>query len=116
MQPPNKLGDSHYQDCHPARQTSRLAPPAEVMHESSNRDTLRRMHHHAAASLAVALDVDAWGGATRRTGGATATLTQQGWRTVGLGPRDRLESVWQELGRTSRSRPAADRRDEVVLT
>ena len=84
--------------------------------EDHDLPVLRRMHHHAAASLAVALDVDAWGGATRRTGGATASLAQQGWRTVGLGPRDRLESVWQELGRTSRSRPAADLRDEVVLT
>jgi len=78
---------------------------------------LRRMHHHAAASLAIALDVDGWAGATRRTGGgaATATLAQQGWRTVGLGPRDRLETVWQELGRTSRSRPATDLRSEVVV-
>ena len=73
------------------------------------------MHHHAAATLAIALDVDAWGGSTRSTGGATATLASQGWRAVGLGPRDRLETVWQGLGRTARSRPVSDLRSEVAL-
>ena len=28
-------------------------------------------------------------------------LTQQGWRAVPLGPRDRLETAWEELGRGS---------------
>ena len=32
----------------------------------------------------------------------------QGWRAVSLGPRDRLDTVWQELGRARRAR--ADRR------
>ena len=75
------------------------------------------MHHHAAATLAIALDVEAWGGSTRRTGGATATLAQQGWRAVGLGPRDRLETVWQELGRTrtlAAERPARRRVSRVA--
>jgi len=35
-------------------------------------------------------------------------LSQQGWRSVSLGPADRLEAVWEELGRrhtqSSRSR------------
>jgi hypothetical protein len=28
-------------------------------------------------------------------------LGQQGWRAVALGPSDRLDTVWQDLGRTS---------------
>ena len=35
------------------------------------------------------------------TGGAAGQLTRQGWRAAPLGPRDRLDAVWQELGRTS---------------
>lgn len=61
---------------------------------------IRRMQHHAASALAIAVDVDAWVGAA--TGeGATRLLGQQGWRAVPLGPRDRLDSVWQELAHTS---------------
>lgn len=60
---------------------------------------LRRMQHHAGSALAVAVDVDAWiGGAP---GTATQLLAQQGWRAVSLGPRDRLDAVWQELAHTS---------------
>jgi uncharacterized protein (DUF58 family) len=61
---------------------------------------LRRMQHHAGTPLAIALDVDQWVG-TPESGGATSVLTRQGWRAVPLGPRDRLDNVWQELGRSS---------------
>jgi len=61
---------------------------------------LRRMQHQAGSALAIALDVDAWTGASKRAG-ATQLLGQQGWRTAALGPRDRLDQVWQELGHTS---------------
>jgi uncharacterized protein (DUF58 family) len=61
---------------------------------------LRRMQHQAGSALAIALDVDAWTGASKRAG-ATQLLGQQGWRTTALGPRDRLDQVWQELGLTS---------------
>jgi uncharacterized protein (DUF58 family) len=61
---------------------------------------VRRMHHHAASALAIALDVDAWAGAAAGPG-ATRVLGQQGWRAVALGPSDRLDTVWQDLGRTS---------------
>ncbi|MEV7428822.1 DUF58 domain-containing protein [Nocardioides sp. NPDC092400] len=70
---------------------------------------LRRMRNHAGAGLAVAVDVDAWAAAGGRAtagpgdrsgapGASVPVLVQQGWRATALGPRDRLESVWQELG------------------
>lgn len=64
---------------------------------------LRRMQHQAGSALAIALDVDAWTGAPAGVG-ATQALGQQGWRAAALGPRDRLDAVWQELGHTSAHR------------
>jgi uncharacterized protein (DUF58 family) len=61
---------------------------------------LRRMQHQAGSALAIAVDVDAWVGSAAEST-ATTRLGQQGWRAVSLGPRDRLDSVWQELGRMS---------------
>jgi uncharacterized protein (DUF58 family) len=69
---------------------------------------LRRMHAHSGSALAVAIDVNAW--LSPEAGGRDAAnlLAQQGWRSVSLGPADRLEAVWEELGRrhtqSSRSR------------
>jgi uncharacterized protein (DUF58 family) len=76
---------------------------------------LRRMQHQAGSALAVAVDADAWAGAAPGAG-ATRALAQQGWRSVALGPRDRLDAVWQELGHTSAqsSRGVARPRQEVV--
>lgn len=72
--------------------------------EAVDRPVLSRMRHHAGSAVAVALDVDAW---TRQgdsraddTGGAAAALAGQGWRAVRLGPRDRLDTAWLELGRS----------------
>ncbi len=62
---------------------------------------LRRMQHQAGSAMAVALDVDAWVATTSTSGGASTALTQQGWRAVPLRPRDRLDVVWQELGRSA---------------
>jgi uncharacterized protein (DUF58 family) len=62
---------------------------------------LRRMQHHTTSALALALDVGAWASVNGGNGGASALLAQQGWRSVSLGPRDRLEAAWQELGRVS---------------
>jgi uncharacterized protein (DUF58 family) len=68
--------------------------------EPQDLPVLRRMQHHAASAMALALDVDAW--VARSTdGGAASALTRQGWRAASLGPRDRLDSVWQELGRST---------------
>ena len=61
---------------------------------------LRRMQLHAGAGIALSLDVDAWAGGTGN-GGAVPILARQGWRAAALGPRDRLDAVWQDLGRAS---------------
>ncbi len=56
-----------------------------------------RMLHHSTAALAVALDVDSWLGEGSR-GSAAGVLGSHGWRAANLGPRDRLDTVWQDLG------------------
>lgn len=61
---------------------------------------LRRMQHQAASALALTLDVGAWVGAPLEEASGAA-ITQQGWRSVTVGPRDRLDAVWQELAHTS---------------
>ena len=43
------------------------------------------------------------------TGGAAGFLSSSGWRAVPLGPRDRLENVWEDLGRSSARSPSAAR-------
>ncbi len=63
---------------------------------------LRRMQLHAVSALAIALDVPRWSSPTD-TGAhrETAWLSSQGWRAATLSPRDRLATVWQDLGRSS---------------
>lgn len=61
---------------------------------------LRRIQHHATAALAVVLDVEAWLSGAPSAAPGVPLLTQHGWRAVSLGPRDRIDAVWQELGRT----------------
>lgn len=78
--------------------------------------TLRRIVHHSATALAIALDVEAWSTGARRperepagddTGRRTlATLAHAGWRAVSLGPDDRLGNVWEELGRAGHRQAA----------
>jgi uncharacterized protein (DUF58 family) len=87
--------------------------------EAGDVPVLRRMQHHAGSALAIALDVEAWISSGAAPGGATPVLAQQGWRAVPLRPRDRLETVWQDLGRThtqsSRTRgPVRPDREEVA--
>ena len=86
--------------------------------EAMDVPVLRRMQLHAGSALAIALDVDAWVSPASSTGGSTPVLTQQGWRAVPLRPRDRLDNVWQELGRSgaqlSRSSGPAGPGPEVV--
>ncbi|GAA5151195.1 DUF58 domain-containing protein [Nocardioides marinquilinus] len=66
---------------------------------------LRQVVHHTATALAVALDVDLWTASSAAPpagapGGGAAFLARSGWRAVALRPRDRLETAWEELGRT----------------
>ncbi len=73
--------------------------------EATDVSALRRMQHHTTSALAIALDVDAWAAPQRGPGQGSAApvLTQQGWRTATLGPRDRLDNIWQDLGRNNQS-------------
>jgi uncharacterized protein (DUF58 family) len=71
-----------------------LTLPADVA-------VLRRMRHHAAAAVALALDVAAWQPLQARTDAGVPLLGQLGWRAVDLGPGDRVDLAWQELGRLS---------------
>lgn len=63
---------------------------------------LRRMRHGSGKALAVVLDVDRWKGLPPVAGAAAVdgVVTAAGWRSVVLGPRDRLDHAWQELGQT----------------
>ncbi len=64
---------------------------------------LRRFAHHHSTAMAIALDVDAWAGGATGTGSASV-LSSSGWRAVPLGPQDRMDTVWEGLGRTSARR------------
>jgi uncharacterized protein (DUF58 family) len=66
-----------------------------------------RMRHSAASSMALALDVEAWG---RRSegyddeGSGSTWLKSQGWKAVTVRPKDPMSAAWQELGLASRSK------------
>jgi len=62
---------------------------------------LRRMLHHSGSALAIALDVDQWQAGGGATAGNSTLLGRSGWRSADLRPGDRLETIWQELGRSS---------------
>ena len=93
---------------HPRLETDWLAEPAHGglivavvgSLEPPDLPILRRMQHHAASAMALALDVEAWIGGPA-TGGVAPMLTRQGWRAAPLGPRDRLDQVWQDLGKST---------------
>jgi uncharacterized protein (DUF58 family) len=62
-----------------------------------------RMRHTAATAMAVALDVEAWGGpgADGEDPPGVTWLRAQGWQAVGSAPSAPVASVWQELGLTA---------------
>lgn len=63
---------------------------------------LRRLRHEAGTALAVVLDVDGWTtpARTAERGDPGAVVAGLGWRARTVGPRDRLDTAWRELGRT----------------
>jgi uncharacterized protein (DUF58 family) len=74
---------------------------------------LRRVAHHSASALAVGLDVEAWAGARPGASAPTAStaasetvpvLASAGWRAVTLGPQDKMDAAWEQLGRMSGAR------------
>ncbi|MGZ4436178.1 MAG: DUF58 domain-containing protein [Nocardioidaceae bacterium] len=70
-----------------------------------DKPALSRMRHAAANAMAVTLDVNAW----TRSGAPVELepagwLASRGWRAVAAGPADPLPAVWQELGRTGRTK------------
>lgn len=70
-------------------------------HIAGDTKALRRIRHDAGAALAVVLDVEQWS-ATRTSNGpgaAAAPLLAIAWRAAGVGPRDRLDAAWRDLGR-----------------
>lgn len=65
---------------------------------------LRRLRHDAGNALALELDVAKWG-TTRADQDSTTppgAATAGGWRSVTVGPRDRLDQAWRDLGRGAR--------------
>jgi uncharacterized protein (DUF58 family) len=84
--------------------------------EPTDVPALRRIRHDASSAMAIVLDVDQW--AARNTAAMAdlpapaATVSGLGWRAVPVGPRDRLDRAWQDLGRAAErtaSRKAAAR-------
>ncbi|MDN5745224.1 MAG: DUF58 domain-containing protein [Nocardioidaceae bacterium] len=62
--------------------------------------TLRRIRHGASAALGLVFDVEQWS-PTHLSNGSDAAcvpLRALGWRAAGLGPRDRLDHAWRDLG------------------
>lgn len=70
-------------------------------HQSGDTAALRRIRHDAGAALAVVLDVAQWSASRLGDGpaAAAAPLLSLGWRAAGVGPRDRLDGAWRDLGR-----------------
>lgn len=62
---------------------------------------LRRLHHHSVTGMALVLDVASWvpHGPTGPDTQTAALMTGSGWSFVTVGPRDRLDSRWQDLAK-----------------
>jgi len=71
--------------------------------EPGDLTALRRLRHDAGTALALVLDVEQWAGRSSRgpEGATTSTVGSLGWRAAPLGPRDRLDAAWRDLGRSA---------------
>jgi uncharacterized protein (DUF58 family) len=63
---------------------------------------LRRIRHDSGAALAIVLDVEQW---TTRVSAPdlpapASGVNRLGWRAATVGPRDRLDDAWRDLGRS----------------
>ena len=72
-----------------------------VLHPDDH-PSLRRIRHDAGSALAVVLDTEQWSATRTRTdpGVTVQHLAALSWRAVGVGPRDRLDLAWRDLGRS----------------
>lgn len=71
--------------------------------ESRDGASLRRMAQNASTALALVVDAAGWHRPEHddpdRCASSLQVASAQGWRCGVLGPADRLEAVWQDLGR-----------------
>jgi uncharacterized protein (DUF58 family) len=70
---------------------------------------LTRMRHSAAGAMAICLDVASWGRGAALHSDPVPWLTGNGWRAVNAGPRDPIQTVWEEAGLSYRG-PASNAR------
>lgn len=76
--------------------------------EATDTLALRQVRHEAGTALAMVLDVDKWSARSSAPPTVDArAMTGLGWRTVTLGPRDRIDSAWRDLGRATGRAAAA---------
>ncbi len=76
--------------------------------EQTDSIALRQIRHDAGTALAVVLDVEQWSGRRAADHDDPAPhVAALGWRAVSVGPRDRLDSAWRDLGRASGRAAAA---------
>ena len=71
--------------------------------EPTDIPALRRIRHDSSMTMAIVLDVEQWAGRAPSPDlpRPEAAVRGLGWRAVGVGPRDRLDTAWQDLGRSS---------------
>ncbi len=81
--------------------------------EDADAPVLRRMRAHAVTTMAISLDVNAWAPGSPAGGDGVAALAMYGWRAIRLRPSDRLDTVWQDLGRLG-PRAMTNRPQELV--
>jgi uncharacterized protein (DUF58 family) len=64
---------------------------------------LKQVRHDAGTAMALVLDVDQWVGRTVAPDTAPPSAATLGFRSVTVGPRDRIDSAWRDLGRAGRT-------------